>query len=158
MQGRLLVGDDHAAARESVIDVLRLAGYAVDGAASATEALAVLERRGVDVIITDLQMPGIDGLEFIRRLVARRLPTQVIMVTAHATIASAVEAMRLGAFDYLEKPFDAGQLRNWSRGRWTGGGCASRMMRATSAWSATARPCRRCGIGFAKWRRRMKRC
>ena len=109
-QRRILVVDDHAAARESVIDVLRLAGYAVDGAASATEALAALERRGVDVVITDLQMPGIDGLEFIRRLVARRLPTQVIMVTAHATIASAVEAMRLGAFDYLEKPFDAGQL------------------------------------------------
>jgi DNA-binding NtrC family response regulator len=106
----VLVVDDHAAARASVIDVLRLAGYAVDGAASATEALAALERRGVDVVITDLQMPGIDGLEFIRRLVARRLPTQVIMVTAHATIASAVEAMRLGAFDYLEKPFDAGQL------------------------------------------------
>jgi len=108
--GRVLVVDDHAAARQGVVDVLRLAGYAVDSAASAVEALPLAERRAVDVVITDLQMPGVSGLEFIRQLAERRLPTQVIMVTAHATIASAVEAMRLGAFDYLEKPFDAGQL------------------------------------------------
>lgn len=108
--GRVLVVDDHPAARQGVVDVLRLAGYAVQGAASAVEALPIAERRAVDVVITDLMMPGVNGLEFIRQLAERRLPTQAIMVTAHATIASAVEAMRLGAFDYLEKPFDAGQL------------------------------------------------
>jgi DNA-binding NtrC family response regulator len=108
--GRVLVVDDHAAVRESVIDILRQAGYAVEGLASAVEALPVLERLAADVVITDLQMPGIDGLEFIRQISRRRLPTQVIMITAHATIASAVEAMRFGAFDYLEKPFNVNQL------------------------------------------------
>ena len=87
--GRVLVVDDHAAVRESVIDILRQAGYAVDGLASAVEALPALERLAPDVVITDLQMPGIDGLEFIRQISRRRLPTQVIMITAHATIASA---------------------------------------------------------------------
>jgi DNA-binding NtrC family response regulator len=120
--GRVLVVDDHAAARASVIDVLREAGYAADGLASAVEALPLLETRGFDVVITDLQMPGIDGLEFIRQLARRRTATQAIMITAHATIASAVEAMRLGAFDYLEKPFDVASLervvaRAMERGR-----------------------------------------
>lgn len=109
-RGRVLVVDDHAAVRESVIDVLRQAGYAVQGLASAVEALPLLERTAFDVVVTDLQMPAMDGLEFIRQMSQRRLPTQVIMITAHATIASAVEAMRFGAFDYLEKPFDVTRL------------------------------------------------
>lgn len=108
--GQVLVVDDHFAARESVADVLRHVGYSVTGASSASEALTLLARQEFHVIITDLQMPGMDGLEFIRQIHHRALSGQVIMVTAHATIASAVEAMRFGAFDYLEKPFNATQL------------------------------------------------
>lgn len=107
---RMLVVDDHVAARESVADVLRHAGYQVVGASSASEALNLLAKQEFQVIITDLQMPGMDGLEFIKQIYHRGLRGQVIMVTAHATIASAVEAMRYGAFDYLEKPFNATQL------------------------------------------------
>ncbi|WP_146450952.1 sigma-54-dependent transcriptional regulator [Bythopirellula polymerisocia] len=107
---RILVVDDHAAARESVADVLRHAGYEVRCASSAREALGLLSKSEYHVIITDLQMPGMDGLEFIRQIQQRRLLSQIIMVTAHATIASAVEAMRYGAFDYLEKPFNATRL------------------------------------------------
>lgn len=114
-KGRVLVVDDHAAARTSVIDVLRHAGYAVEGVASAVEALPVLEKaqgaaEPFQVVVTDLQMPGMDGLEFIREISQRRLRAQAIMVTAHATITSAVEAIRHGAFDYMEKPFDVNQL------------------------------------------------
>jgi DNA-binding NtrC family response regulator len=108
--GRILVVDDHAAARESVADVLRHAGYEVECSASAVEALPILGRKRFDVVVTDLQMPGMDGLEFIRQMSQRRLRVQVLMITAHATISSAVEAMRHGAFDYLEKPFDVVQL------------------------------------------------
>jgi len=108
--GRILVVDDHAAARESVADVLRHAGYEVECSASAVEALPILQSQSFDVVVTDLQMPGMDGLEFIRQMSHRRLLVQVLMITAHATISSAVEAMRYGAFDYLEKPFDAIRL------------------------------------------------
>src|SRR5882724_5026135 len=107
---RVLIVDDHASARESVADVLRHAGYDVAACASAIEALAKLNQRPVDVVVTDLQMPGMDGLEFIREMERRRLGVQVLMITAHASVASAVEAMRHGAFDYLEKPFDALKL------------------------------------------------
>jgi DNA-binding NtrC family response regulator len=107
---RVLVVDDHASARESVADVLRQAGYEAATCASAVEALARLAAEPVDVVVTDLQMPGMDGLEFICELERRRLGIEVLMITAHASIASAVEAMRHGAFDYLEKPFDALKL------------------------------------------------
>jgi DNA-binding NtrC family response regulator len=108
--GRILVVDDNGRARQSMADVLRGAGHEVEACASAPEALRVLDRGEFDVIITDLQMPGMNGLEFIRALESRRCDAQIVMVTAFATVSSAVEAMRHGAFDYIEKPFDAEQL------------------------------------------------
>ncbi len=107
---RVLVVDDHDSAREAVADVLRCAQYDVTACASAMEALAKLSGGKIDVVVTDLQMPGMNGLEFIREIERRRLDVQVLMITAHASVASAVEAMRLGACDYIEKPFDAVEL------------------------------------------------
>jgi DNA-binding NtrC family response regulator len=104
---RVLVVDDHASAREAVADVLRCAQYEVTACASAMEALGKLAGGRTDVVVTDLQMPGMNGLEFIREIERRRLDVQVLMITAHASVPSAVEAMRLGACDYIEKPFDA---------------------------------------------------
>ncbi len=106
----VLVVDDHASAHEAVADVLRQADYEVATCASATEALARLGRQQVELVVTDLQMPGMNGLEFIREIERRRLPVEVLMITAHASVATAVEAMRHGAFDYIEKPFDVVQL------------------------------------------------
>jgi DNA-binding NtrC family response regulator len=107
---RVLVIDDHAQARESMADVLRRAGHQVETLASAIEALKMLDRESFDVIVTDLQMPGMTGLEFIHHLHQRPHGAQVLMVTAHASVASAVDAMRHGAFDYIEKPFNVEQL------------------------------------------------
>ncbi|TWT77212.1 Transcriptional regulatory protein ZraR [Posidoniimonas polymericola] len=106
----VLVVDDHAAARRSVADVLSCAGYAVEQCASAVEALAHVKRAEPDVVVTDLQMPGMNGLEFIQELTRRRHACQVLMMTAHASVQTAVDAMRIGAFDYIEKPFDVDRL------------------------------------------------
>jgi DNA-binding NtrC family response regulator len=102
---RVFVVDDHAQARESVVFTLKQAGYAVQSCASAVEALKRLERDPADVIVTDLKMPGMTGVELLGELKKRRHPAQVILVTAYATVETAVEAMRQGAFDFLEKPF-----------------------------------------------------
>src|SRR5690606_20562603 len=84
----------------------------VQACGSAVEGLAVLRNCTFDVVITDLQMPGMNGLEFIKEIVRLGLPTEVLMITAHASIGTAVEAMRHGAFDYLEKPFDIERLEH----------------------------------------------
>ena len=110
--GRVLVVDDHARARESISDVLRHAGHQVNGCASAVEAIQRLDGDRYDLIVTDLQMPGMSGIDFIRHIEQRRLQVQVVMITAHASVATAVEAMRHGAFDYIEKPFDVDQLES----------------------------------------------
>lgn len=109
--GHVLVVDDHTQSRESMADILRQAGHRVRCCASASEALAVLASDAtLDVILTDLQMPGMSGLEFIREIEKRRIEAQVAMVTAYASVTTAVEAMRHGAFDYIEKPFNVEQL------------------------------------------------
>ncbi|MEQ8791437.1 MAG: sigma-54 dependent transcriptional regulator [Pirellulaceae bacterium] len=108
--GSILVVDDHARARQSIADTLTCVGHRVHCCSSASEALRVLQSQSFDVIITDLMMPGMNGMEFIRALEHQQVESQILMVTAHATVASAVEAMRHGAFDYIEKPFDVDQL------------------------------------------------
>ncbi len=108
--GRVLVVDDHQQARESMAFILRQAGHQVECRSSGSEALQQLEHESFDVVVTDLNMPGMSGLELMRQLERRRHGAQVVMVTAFASVATAVEAMRAGAFDYIEKPFTADQL------------------------------------------------
>lgn len=110
--GRVLVVDDHRQARESIADVLRHVGHNVSCCSSAAEALQVVENENFDCVVTDLQMPGMTGIEFIVQLERRKYGAQIVMVTAHASVSSAVEAMRHGAFDYIEKPFDVDQLES----------------------------------------------
>lgn len=108
--GRVLIVDDNARARQSMAEVLRHADHEVSAVGSGQEALQKLAQEAFDVVVTDLQMPGMDGLALIREIVSRGYDVETAMVTAHATITAAVEAMRHGAFDFIEKPFDADQL------------------------------------------------
>jgi len=110
--GRVLVVDDHDEARESIAEILRHAGHQVETSPSAAEALRKLEADSFDVVITDLNMPGMSGIEFIRHLEHRPHGAQILMVTAYASVTTAVEAMRRGAFDYIEKPFSAEEIEN----------------------------------------------
>ncbi len=109
---RVLVVDDHASARESVVCTLAEAGHEVESVASAAEALQALEKATYDVVLTDLNMPGMTGLDLLRHMQNCPHGAQVIMITAYGTVSSAVEAMRHGAFDYIEKPFEADHLEH----------------------------------------------
>ncbi len=113
--GRVLVVDDHRQARESMAETLRHAAYEVTCVSSGMEALAALEQASFDVIVTDLQMPGMSGLDLLAQLERRPHGAQVVVVTAYATVPTAVEAMRRGAFDYIEKPFAAERLEELVR-------------------------------------------
>ncbi len=102
---RILVVDDEPMQLKALVDVLRLEGYEVQGWDSADAALQGACFPDADLLITDLQMPGVDGIEFIRRVQALHPDLPAILVTAHASIESAVDAMRSGAVDYVPKPF-----------------------------------------------------
>jgi two-component system response regulator HydG len=106
---KLLVVDDLDSARQMMKRTLGRA-YDVFDFASVAEALPAVERAQFDAIITDLRMPGIDGIEGLRRFKAKVPEIPVILVTAFATVETAVEAMKAGAFDYLKKPFEPEEL------------------------------------------------
>ncbi len=104
---RVLVADDEAGIREFMGDALELEGHEVALAEDGTRAARLLDDRRFDVLVTDLRMPGKDGMELVRKVRAEQPETQVIVLTAHASVDSAVEAMKLGAFDYLQKPISS---------------------------------------------------
>ncbi len=98
--------DDDEAARESLAFLLGAAGHAVKTFDSAGAFLEALAGMAVSCVVTDIRMPEIGGLELMRRLTADGHRFPVIMITGHGDVPLAVEAMKLGAFDFLEKPFD----------------------------------------------------
>jgi DNA-binding NtrC family response regulator len=105
----LLVVDDEPSFRALLRDILEEAGHAVTEARDGAEALAFLDRGAFDVVLTDRQMPKVDGLELIRRVRARPSPPPVVVLTAHGSIPEAVDAVRLGAADYITKPLPSPQ-------------------------------------------------
>ncbi|HXK19863.1 MAG TPA: sigma-54 dependent transcriptional regulator [Polyangiaceae bacterium] len=108
---RLLIVDDDASGRRWLAKLLTKEGYEVDVAADGNEALRLIAERAPTLVITDLNMPKMSGLELLERVRAQSPEVAVVMVTAQDRVASAVAAMRAGAHDYLTKPFDFDTLR-----------------------------------------------
>jgi two-component system response regulator HydG len=107
---RVLVVDDEAGMRKSLAIMLRRDGYAVSEAVGGTEALEQIGREVFDLIVADLNMNDLSGLEVLRHVKQTNPDVEVIMMTAYGTIESAVEAMKLGAFDFITKPFQPEEI------------------------------------------------
>lgn len=110
MQGTILVVDDEKGQREIVRAILEAEGYSCGTAGGAIDAIAAIQKNNFDLVITDLKMPGMDGHGLLKHILSEKPGTSVVMITAHGTIDSAVEAIRVGAFDYLTKPLDREKL------------------------------------------------
>ena len=107
---RVLVADDELNMRRVLEAILRREGYDVVTAANGIEALGGMNAN-VHTVITDLKMPGLDGMALLKKLSVDYPDVPVVMITAHGSVENAVEAVKLGAFDYLEKPFEQEQIR-----------------------------------------------
>jgi two-component system response regulator HydG len=107
---RILLIDDDAAVRESMSRTLKSAGYTVQSAGSGEEGFAVAREGSFDVILSDMRMPGMSGLDVLRKLREARVDSVFIIMTGFGTIDTAVEAMKLGAVDFVQKPFFRDEL------------------------------------------------
>lgn len=103
---RILLVDDEVNIRGALVTMLEKRGHRVRGVGTAEEALEQLDAAPADLVITDLKMPGIGGMELLRQLKEKWPDTEVVVMTAYGSIDTAVEAMRAGAYDYLTKPID----------------------------------------------------
>ncbi|MDH5605958.1 MAG: response regulator transcription factor [Anaerolineae bacterium] len=104
MKGRVLIVDDEEASRKSLGEILKLEGYQVKAVGEGAAAVEMLEGDEFDLMLLDLKMPGMGGLEVLNRSVALAPDTVVIMLTAHGSLESSIEALRMGAHDYILKP------------------------------------------------------
>src|SRR5512143_26199 len=108
--GRILIADDHDALRRGLARALSEAGHDIDEAANGNAAIAKLHEGYYDVVVTDLKMGGSDGLEVLRTTKALHSTTAVILMTAFGSVTTAVEAMKSGAFDFVQKPFEIEEM------------------------------------------------
>jgi len=111
MKIRILVVDDELSMREFLAILLEREGYQVTSAANAAEALELLENGLFDLVVSDVQMPGLNGIELLGRIKALAPDTAVLMITAFSAAEQAVEAMKLGAYDYIAKPFKIEEVK-----------------------------------------------
>jgi DNA-binding NtrC family response regulator len=107
---RILVVDDESTVCEACHEALAMEGYMVDTVLSGEEGLKTLRGNTYDIILLDLKMPGMSGLEVLEKLSEVAPKADVVMMTGYATVESAVEAMKLGAIDYIKKPFTNREL------------------------------------------------
>jgi DNA-binding NtrC family response regulator len=111
MEGiKILLVDDEEDFRKTLGNRLRKRNFEVEEAESGTQALEAMGRQVSDVVVLDVRMPGMDGLEVLKRIKENHPQAEVIMLTGHASVESGIEGMRLGAFDYLMKPCNINDL------------------------------------------------
>ena len=110
MRIRVLLVDDEEDFVETLAQRLEVRDFEVATALSGAEALERLEEREIDVVVLDLQMPGVDGIQVLRQIKERKPLIEVIMLTGHATVQTAIDGMKLGAFDFLIKPTETEEL------------------------------------------------
>ncbi len=108
---QLLLLEDEASVAQGLRMVLEEAGYDVDVALTGKKALDIIQKNSFDGLVADLRLPDIDGMEVIRRIKERQPDTAVVVITGYASVASAVDAIKLGAFDYLPKPFTEDEIK-----------------------------------------------
>jgi two-component system response regulator AtoC len=109
---RVLVVDDEVNLRKVLAAMLRREGYDVAVASDGAQALTELEKNGADVVVTDLVMPNVGGMDLLKSINATQPDVPVIIITAHGTVDSAVEAIKAGAFDYITKPFEQVEIQS----------------------------------------------
>ena len=111
MKGRsILIIDDEPLMRLSMMDALSAVGYEVQDASTGDEGIGLFRARRFDLVVTDLRMPGSDGLQVVQACKESPTDTEVVVITAHGSVGTAVQAMKLGAFDYITKPFSMDEL------------------------------------------------
>jgi DNA-binding NtrC family response regulator len=121
---RILIVDDEENTRIGLSKLLTQDGFEVESAANGNEALDYLDRKKVNLVISDINMPDMNGLTFLREL-SRKFPsTSVIMITAYGGVESYLEAMNLGAYEYLHKPVRLDELRSVMKKIFNGGSIA----------------------------------
>ncbi len=109
-EGSIFIIDDEPLMRLSMVDALRAVGYDVQDASTGTEGLERLQSSEFNLVITDLRLPGVDGLEIVKQCKEQWPRTEVIVITAHGSVDTAVGAMKSGAYDYITKPFSMDEL------------------------------------------------
>jgi len=107
---KVLIVDDEQEFAAALSERLEARGFRVDTAATGDDAAKKVQDRGYDAILLDLVMPGMDGIETLKRLLQVRPELQIILLTGHATLEKGIQAVKLGALDFLEKPADFDQL------------------------------------------------
>jgi len=115
MSSRILIVDDEATIRASLVESLTREGYDITAAESGEEALARTHAQKFDLVVTDLKLPGVSGIEILQALRNQGNSTPVIMMTAYGDVDTAVSAMRLGAYDFIPKPFKLGAMKKQVR-------------------------------------------
>ena len=101
---RILVIDDNESIRVNLVDILKSEGYEAASTADGEQGLETLKSDDFDIVLLDIKLPGIDGLEVLKRVKSRKPDIEIILISGHGTIAEAVQAMKSGAYDFIEKP------------------------------------------------------